>query len=246
MARAIPLEELPIFSLDNLPDPSFDFASGAAFLINKPKSWTSFDVVKHLRKCLDLRKIGHAGTLDPMATGLLVVCCGQGTKSISQIQAKPKEYVGEVTFGGATPSHDAETQIEERAEVDHITQGMIQKALDYRFSGQIIQVPPMYSALKHKGTPLYKLARKGKEVKRTPRQVIIYDSKIISYTKPKLKLYVKCSKGTYIRTIAYDLGKAVDSLAHLTALERPSIGDFKSKDALSVEKLEEIFLSNSL
>lgn len=241
MAKAIPLEDLPVFSKNHIPDTSFDFASGAAFLIDKPKSWSSFDVVKHLRKCLDLRKIGHAGTLDPMATGLLVVCCGKGTKTISQIQSQPKEYIGEVTFGGATPSHDAETEVEETAEVDHITREMIQQALDNRFSGQIIQVPPMYSALKHKGTPLYKLARKGKEVKRTPRQVIIYDSEILSYSKPKLKLYVKCSKGTYIRTIAYDLGKAVDSLAHLTALERTSIGDFKNEHAFSIDDLDEIF-----
>ncbi|MDZ7715043.1 MAG: tRNA pseudouridine(55) synthase TruB [Balneolaceae bacterium] len=241
MARAIPLEDLPVFSKQNIPDTSFDFASGAAFLIDKPKLWSSFDVVKYLRKCVDLRKIGHAGTLDPMATGLLVACCGKGTKSISQIQSQPKEYIGEVTFGGATPSHDAETEVEETAEVDHITEEMIQEALDDRFTGQIIQVPPMYSALKHKGTPLYKLARKGKEVERTPRQVIIYDSKILSFSNPKLKLYVKCSKGTYIRTIAYDLGKAVDSLAHLTALERTSIGDFKNDQAFSIDDLDEIF-----
>lgn len=244
MAKAIPIDELPIFSQNNPPDPSFDYSTGAAFLINKPKSWSSFKVVKHLRKCIDLRKIGHAGTLDPMATGLLILCCGKGTKSISQIQSQPKEYIGEVTFGAATPSHDAETEIEERAEFEHITHERIQEALDEKFSGQIIQIPPMYSALKHNGTPLYKLARKGKEVKRKPRQVIIYDTEILDFKNPKLQLYVKCSKGTYIRSIAYDLGKAVDSLAHLTMLKRVSIGDFRSEDALSIEELNTIFLND--
>lgn len=244
MARTIPLKDLPVFSGNHIPDPSFNYASGAAFLINKPKGWSSFEVVKHLRKCLDLRKVGHAGTLDPMATGLLVVCCSRGTKSISQIQKLPKKYIGEVSFGASTPSHDAETEIEETAETGHITRQMIQQVLDNQFSGQITQIPPMYSALKHDGTPLYKLARKGKEVKRNPRQVIIYDTKILDFENAVLQLYVKCSKGTYIRTIAYDLGKAVDSLAHLTALKRTGIGDFKSDDALSIEQLNTIFLTD--
>ena len=242
MAKAIPIDKLPFYSKKNLPDPSFNFSEGAAFLISKPKKWSSFDVVKRLRKCLDLRKIGHAGTLDPMATGLLILCTGKGTKSISQIQSQPKEYIGEVTFGAATPSHDAETEIKETAESDHITKNMVEEVLRDQFDGQIIQVPPMYSALKHNGTPLYKLARKGKEVKRTPRQVIIYESQILNFQNPKLELYVKCSKGTYIRTLAYDLGKALDSLAHLTGLKRTAIGDFKNEDALSIDELEAIFL----
>lgn len=245
MAKAIPIDELPVFSKKNPPDPSFHFSQGAAFLVSKPKQWSSFDVVKRLRKCLDIRKIGHAGTLDPMATGLLILCTGKGTKSISQIQSQPKEYIGEITFGAATPSHDAETEIEETAEYEHITIENIQEALRNRFDGQIIQVPPMYSALKHNGTPLYKLARKGKEVKRTPRQVIIYETEILNFENPKLELYVKCSKGTYIRTLAYDLGKALNSLAHLTGLERTAIGDFKNEDALSIDELDSIFLDNA-
>lgn len=243
MAKAIPLKELPTFSKSNLPNQSFDFAAGAAFLINKPPQWSSFDVVKHLRKCIDLRKIGHAGTLDPMATGLLVLCCGKGTKSISRIQSQPKTYIGEVTFGAATASHDAETEIEERADYRHIRKKQIQKVLDEQFSGQITQIPPMYSALKHEGTPLYKLARKGKEVKRKPRQIIIYSTEILSFENPTLELCVTCSKGTYIRSLACDLGKAVGSLAYLTRLERTAIGDYKSEDALSVEDLDHIFLN---
>lgn len=242
MAKAIPLSELPVFSKENLPIRSFDYKAGAVFLVSKPKNWSSFDVVKHLRKCLDIRKIGHAGTLDPMATGLLVLCTGKATKSISQIQEQPKEYIGEVTFGASTPSLDAETEIEDTAGYDHIRRQKIEEVLEEQFSGQIIQVPPMYSALKHEGTPLYKLARKGKEVKRHPRQVIIYESRILHYENPRLKLYIKCSKGTYIRSLAFDLGKALDSLAYLSGLERVAIGDFTNSKALDIEDLEEIFL----
>lgn len=241
MARAIPLDQLPVYSKKNLPKPGYEFSKGTAFLISKPKQWSSFDVVKHLRKCLDIRKIGHAGTLDPMATGLLILCTGKGTKSISEIQSQPKEYIGEITFGASTPSHDAETEVDETAEYSHITEAMIGEALENRFKDQIIQIPPMYSALKHNGTPLYKLARKGKEVKRTPRQVIIYHTEILDFQNPKLELYVKCSKGTYIRTLAYDLGKALDSLAHLTGLRRTAIGNFKNEDALSIDELNAIF-----
>ncbi len=244
MAKAIPLEELRVFSKTGLPEPSYDFAGGAAFLINKPKGWSSFDVVKHMRKCIDLRKVGHAGTLDPMATGLLVVCCGKGTKTISEIQSQPKEYLAEVTFGASTASHDAETEVEETAPCEHITEEMISEALDKHFSGTIKQVPPMYSALKHEGTPLYKLARKGKEVKRPPRLITIYESRILGFENPVLNLYVKCSKGTYIRSLAYDLGRAVDSLAHLTALERTAIGNFRSEDAFDIEELNHIFAEN--
>lgn len=243
MARAIPLDELPVYSRSNLPDPDYNYASGAVFLVDKPREWSSFDVVKHLRKCVDLRKVGHAGTLDPMATGLLVLCCGKATKTISEIQERPKEYVGEVTFGAATPSHDAETEVEETASYDHITEEQVEKVLENKFSGLITQVPPMYSALKHKGTPLYKLARKGKKVKRKPRQVNIYESRILGFDSPRLELYVKCSKGTYIRSLAYDLGKAVGSLAHLTMLNRTAIGSFNIEEALAIEDLDSIFLN---
>jgi len=242
MARAIPLEELPIFSKSNLPNPSFNYKEGAAFLINKPKGWSSFKVVKALRKYLDLRKIGHAGTLDPMATGLLILCCGEGTKTVSEFQEASKKYEGEVLFGSSTPSHDAETVPEARASFAHLSRDKIQEALDEHFSGQIIQVPPMYSALKHNGTPLYKLARKGKEVKRKPRQIIIHELKILECNLPRLELYIHCSKGTYIRSIAADLAHEMQTAGHLVGLKRTAIGDFSSDDALTIEELEEIFL----
>lgn len=241
MARAIPLNQLPVFSRKNPPEPQFEYSKGAAFLVDKPKGWSSFDVVKLLRKCLDLRKIGHAGTLDPMATGLLVLCCGKGTKTIPEIQDQPKEYVGEVTFGASTASHDAETEVLDTAPHEHITLNKIESVLREEFSGQIVQIPPMYSALKHDGVPLYKLARKGVKVKRKPRQVIIYNHEVLEFNNPRLELSVKCSKGTYIRTLAYDLGKSLDSLAHLTRLKRTAIGSFENKEALTVEELNSIF-----
>lgn len=244
MAKTIPLEELPVYSRTRLPDPAFDYAEGAAFLINKPKGWSSFDVVKTLRKCLDLRKIGHAGTLDPMATGLLILCCGKGTRTISAFQEATKKYVGEIIFGSSTPSHDAETVPEKRASFRHLSRDRIQQALDEEFSGQIIQIPPMYSALKHNGTPLYKLARKGKKVKRKPRQVIIHGIEILECNLPRLELYIHCSKGTYIRSIANDLAAALNTAGHLIGLKRTAIGNYRNEDALDVQQLKEIFLNN--
>ena len=241
MPRAIPLEELPIFSVENPPPLDFEFADGCAFLINKPKGWTSFEVVKFLRKCLDVRKIGHAGTLDPMATGLLILCVGNGTRTVSEFQEADKEYIAEIAFGSSTPSLDAETTPNRREPFDHITESEIVRALDHCFSGQIIQIPPMYSALKHEGDPLYKLARKGKEVKRTPRQVIIEDTDILECNLPLLELYIKCSKGTYIRTLADDLADELDSAGHLIGLRRIAIGNYEAENALSVDKLSNIF-----
>lgn len=241
MAKAIPLKELPIFSQRQLPDPAFDYSEGAAFLVNKPQGWTSFAVVKYLRKCLDLRKIGHAGTLDPMATGLLILCCGKGTRTVSAFQEASKEYIAEMTFGSSTPSLDTETIPDRRNAFDHLSQSKIQETLEEHFSGQIIQIPPMYSALKHEGDPLYKLARKGKEVKRKPRQVIIREWKILECNLPRLKFYIKCSKGTYIRTIADDLALQLNSAGHLTSLRRTAIGKYSSEKALRLNQLQEIF-----
>lgn len=240
MARAIPLSELVFFSKSNPPKTGFDYKSGAAFLIDKPKGWSSFDVVKYLRKCVDLKKVGHAGTLDPMATGLLIVCCGRATKSIEQIQQLPKEYLAEVTFGAATPSYDAETEVEETASCDHLTRRMVEDLLKEQYTGVIEQVPPMYSALKYGGKPLYKLARKGKKVERKPRRVTIHDAEVMEFDLPVLKIKVKCGKGTYIRSLAHDLGVRLDTLAHLTALERTAIGKYLNTEALTIDELSDI------
>ncbi|MDZ7773810.1 MAG: tRNA pseudouridine(55) synthase TruB [Balneolaceae bacterium] len=210
MAKAIPLSELPVFSARRPPDPNFHFQGGAAFLVDKPAGWSSFEVVKLLRRCLDMRKIGHAGTLDPMATGLLVLCCGRGTKSIQQIQVLEKVYVGEVTFGAATASYDAETEVTEEAPWQHLTGERIADKMEEAFTGDIIQYPPMYSAVKHKGQPLYKLARQGKEVERKPRVVTVHELRLLECRLPVIKLYIRCGKGTYVRSIAHDLGRALD------------------------------------
>ena len=209
-------------------------------MIEKPKGWTSFDVVKYLRKCLNLRKVGHAGTLDPMATGLLIVCCGRATKSISQFQELKKVYVAELTFGASTPSYDTETEVEKRAPYEHIKTESIRSVLDEHFSGTIKQVPPMYSALKYGGKPLYELAREGKEVEREARQVSIHETEIMEFSPPVLRLRVVCGKGTYIRSLAYDLAIHLDSLAYLSGLERTAIGEFKNSDALAIDDLREI------
>lgn len=241
MAKAIPLEELPTFSKSNPPHPDIDYKQGAAFLIDKPKGWSSFQVVKFLRKCTNIRKIGHAGTLDPMATGLLILCVGKGTRTVSAFQDADKEYEAEIIFGSATPSLDAETTPDQRSPFNHLTQRKIKNALDEHFSGLIVQIPPMYSALKHKGKPLYRLARKGKKVKRKPRQVIIEETKILECNLPRLELYIKCSKGTYIRTVADDLAIELDTAGHLIGLKRTAIGGFKNDNALTISKMEQIF-----
>lgn len=245
MARKIPLHSLPVFSIVNPPDPNFKFSEGAAFLIDKPKGWTSFDVVKYLRNRINVKKVGHAGTLDPMATGLVIVCCGKGTKTISEIQDKPKSYIGEVKLGASTPSHDAETEVSDEAPYQHITKEQVLDVLKTDFLGEIQQVPPMYSALKKDGKRLYELARQGKKVEREARNITIYAARLISFDLPKLEVYIKCSKGTYIRSIARDLGQKLDSLGHLSALRRTAIGSFNVDDALTVEDLDSIFKKNT-
>jgi tRNA pseudouridine55 synthase len=241
MSRVIPLQRLPVFSIINPPAGDFNYARGAAFLIDKPRGWTSFDVVKYLRRRISNVKTGHAGTLDPMATGLLVLCCGKGTKTISEIQQQTKTYEAEITLGASTPSYDGETDIEETASIDHITREQIEGAVKQYFLGEIVQLPPMYSAVKKDGHRLYKLARQGKEVEREPRKIFIHAVRIISFDLPYLRLYIKCSKGTYIRSIAYDLGKQLNSLGYLSALRRTTIGTFNVKDALTVDDLDLIF-----
>lgn len=233
MAKALPLSQIPVFDKNHLPTPDSDFSEAAIFLINKPKGWTSFDVVKFIRSRINVKKTGHAGTLDPMATGLLVLCCGRATKSISQIQEMSKVYRAEITFGASTASYDAETEVTEKASYDHITLNNIEDAMASHFSGEIDQVPPMYSALKKDGKKLYELARKGVEVEREPREVTIYDYEILAFKAPILEIKIHCSKGTYMRSLAHDLGNILDSKAHLSALERSAIGTFQSEQALS-------------
>jgi tRNA pseudouridine55 synthase len=241
MAAVIPLYRLPVFSIVNPPSSDFDFKRGAVFLVDKPAGWSSFKVVKTLRKFIDLQKIGHAGTLDPMATGLLILCCGKATRTISEIQKKPKTYQAEITLGASTASFDGEKEISQTAPYQHITQAMLQRALSDAFTGEIWQKPPMYSAVKQNGTRLYQLARQGKTVERKLRKITIYRAHILSFNLPHLTLYVKCSSGTYIRSLANDLGKRLHSLAYLSGLKRLTIGEYNLKDALTIQDLDLIF-----
>ena len=200
-------------------------------LIDKDKDWTSFDVVNKLRFKLKYKlgikrfKVGHAGTLDPMATGLLLVCAGKYTKAIDSLVLKEKAYLADLKLGASTPSYDAEIEEDAQYPIEHISKELVEETLN-QFRGKIEQFPPMYSAIKVKGQKLYDLARKGKEVEREARPIEIYKCEITDFDLPHLQLDIECSKGTYIRSIAHDLGQALDSGAYLTGLLITYIGNF--------------------
>ena len=231
----------PIFSSSNFPV-EFEAKEVPAgiLLVNKPLGWTSFDVVKYVRTRIQRKKVGHAGTLDPMADGLLVLCFGKATKSIDQIQSQTKEYIAKIKFGGSTPSYDAETPVDQHARYHHITKEDIEQKLSSEFSGEIQQIPPMYSALKRNGKKLYELAREGKTVKLDPRPVHIYSTNINSFVGDTLDLSISCSKGTYIRSIAHDLGTALNSRAHLSGLTRCKIGNFEANKAIDIRVFDSL------
>lgn len=211
---------------------------GQILLIDKPLEWSSFQAVNKIkwaiRKAFNLRKIkvGHAGTLDPLATGLLVICTGKFTKKIPELQGMVKEYTGTITLGATRPSYDMETEIDAEYPTEHITREVVEKALMH-FKGVIDQYPPVFSALKKDGKRLYEFARKGQEVKIEPRKVEIHEFEITSFELPELQFRVVCSKGTYIRSLAHDLGKAVASGGYLSALRRTKIGDLNVSNAIS-------------
>ncbi len=227
---------------DDNPLPGYDFRAGEMLLVDKPKEWTSFDVVNKIRHKIKRRlgvkkiKVGHAGTLDPMATGLLIICTGKATKTIDQYQAQRKEYTGTLFLGATTPSFDAETPIDAHFPVDHITEEAIYAATQ-QFTGELAQIPPVFSAIKVDGQPLYKKARKGIEVKVEPRKVHVYAFEITKIELPEVQFRVVCSKGTYIRSLAHDFGKALESGAYLTALRRTKIGEYSVENAWTVESL---------
>ncbi len=235
------LPPFPVYDKQKPPEPGQDFSEGAVFLVDKPVSWSSFDVVKFLRGRLRVKKTGHAGTLDPLATGLLIICAGRATKSIESFQAYPKRYHGIATLGASTPSQDAATEPDQQAPVDHIREEEIKKILSEQFTGVIRQIPPMYSALWKDGKRLYSYARKGETVEREPRDAEVHEIRVISFGHGKLELDVLCGKGTYIRTLVHDLGIALDSRAHLSQLRRTAIGPFQVQQALTIEQLREIY-----
>lgn len=218
-----------------------EFLKGQVLLIDKPLQWTSFQVVNKLRweirRAFNIKKIkvGHAGTLDPLATGLLVICTGKMTKQIDTFQAQIKEYTGTFVLGSTTPSYDLETEIDQLYPTEHISQDLI-TGITSQFIGDIEQIPPVFSAIKKEGKRLYEFARAGETVEIKSRSVHISEFEITNIEGMQVDFRVVCSKGTYIRSLANDFGKALNSGAHLVALRRTKIGDFNIKDALTPEE----------
>lgn len=238
--QAIPLSELPILSKETLSQfNSDDFTTGAAILLDKPLEWSSFDVVRYVRNRIPPKKVGHAGTLDPLATGLLIVCTGRGTRTISEIQDGRKEYITTIKFGESTPSYDAALPADETAPWDHITTQKLEKVIREQFTGTIIQVPPIYSAIRVEGERLYKKARRGEKVTLPPRQITIDKIEILENRLPEIDLKITCEKGTYIRSIAHDLGIALESRAHIISLRRTRIGDYDVINSISPEEFDQ-------
>ena len=225
-----------------IPSKQINLAAGEMFLVRKPQGWTSFDVVARLRTILHIEKIGHAGSLDPLATGLMIVCTGRMTKEIDRFMGLEKEYVATIRLGGRTPSFDSETPVTETLSIDGITADAVVSILS-QFLGPQIQIPPMWSALKVGGKPLYKYARKGRVVDRKPREVMIHSITPKQIRIPDVTFTVVCSKGTYIRTLADDVGRRLGCGAYLTGLERTRIGDFRLEDSFSLEDLGQFMRS---
>jgi len=229
--------------MEQFPETAQDFLDGQILLINKPLGWTSFDVVKKIKNLIRTKyslkklKVGHAGTLDPLASGLLIVCTGKFTKQISELQGQAKIYIGDITLGGTTPSYDLETEIDSKFETNHISENII-KETTAQFIGEIDQKPPIFSALKRGGERLYEKARRGESFEIESRKVSVHAFNIITIEMPKVSFEIKCSKGTYIRSIAHDFGAALKSGAHLSKLCRTAIGDYQLVDALDVSDFE--------
>ena len=216
------------------------YQTGKVLLIDKPLTWTSFDAVKKIRIATGVSKVGHAGTLDPLATGLLIICTGKFTKKINEYMAAEKEYTGSFTLGATTPTYDLESEPIDHTDYSNLRNEALHAATQ-QFIGNILQVPPAHSAIKKSGTPAYVLARKGKEVKMDPRPITISAFEITSIEMPKIYFRVVCSTGTYIRSLANDYGKALGCGAYLSELRRTRIGEFLVDDALSIDDfIEEI------
>ena len=222
--------------------PLAQFPEGTLLLVDKPTSWTSFDVVNKLRNRLKSAlgvknlKVGHSGTLDPMATGLLLICTGKATRQLHDFQNLSKIYTGTLRLGATTPSYDAESPVDEIFPFHHITPEMVEETRTH-FLGPISQVPPIFSAIKVDGQPLYKKARKGEKIQVEPRNIVIYSFEITRVALPEIDFKVHCSKGAYIRSLAHDFGKALGSGAYLSALRRTAIGDFSIDNAWPLDAL---------
>jgi tRNA pseudouridine55 synthase len=222
-----------------------EYLNGQVLLIDKPLKWSSFQAVNKLKYLLINKvglpkkfKIGHAGTLDPLATGLLLICTGKFTKRISELQGQAKEYTGTFYIGATTPSYDLETEIDQTFPTEHIDEALIHETIK-QFLGEIDQKPPIFSAIKKDGIRLYEHARAGETVEITSRKTTIHEFEITRIALPEIDFRVVCSKGTYIRSLAFDFGKAMNSGSHLTVLRRTKIGDYDVKDAIDITLFEE-------
>jgi tRNA pseudouridine55 synthase len=228
----------------------YDFQKGEILLFDKELDWTSFDLVRKLRNFLCRQtgikklKVGHAGTLDPKATGLMIVCTGKETKNIDLIQAKEKEYIATLKMGATTPSYDLETAENETFSIEHITPELVQSSLEM-FLGEIDQIPPLFSAVKIEGKRAYEHARKGSDMVLAPKKITISELELISFSKDEIVLRIVCSKGTYIRALARDLGSTLECGAYLVGLRRTRIGNMKVEDAWGVQNFIEKFNTNA-
>ncbi len=216
-----------------------NFEEGEIILVDKPIDWTSFDIVARIRSMFDIKKLGHAGTLDPKATGLLILCSGKMTKQIDQFIGWEKEYTGTMEIGAATKSFDVETEVFERKDFSAVGQTDVERVFT-SFLGKQLQLPPMYSAIKKNGRRLYKDARKGKVIERERREVFIKEFELVSFRPPLIEFRVVCSKGTYIRSLADDVGQQLGCGAYLLQLCRTRIGEFFLRDALPIERIHEL------
>lgn len=223
-----------------------DFIEGEILHIDKPLHWTSFRLVRVVRAklCQKLKikklKVGHAGTLDPLATGVMTVCTGKKTKEIERLQAQTKEYIAEIRLGATTPSFDLETEIDAEYPVEHISREKVEECLK-QFTGKIEQIPPLFSAVKIDGKRAYEFARKNEEIELNPKILVIKEIELLFYNLPTITIRVVCSKGTYIRALARDIGESLQSGAHLLALQRTRVGDVSLNDCLKVEELDDFF-----
>lgn len=221
-----------------------DFVAGEIIPINKPYTWTSFQIVNKVRYHLSRKygikrfKVGHAGTLDPLATGVLLLCTGKATKRIEELQSQTKEYVAEITLGATTPSYDLEHPIDATYPYEHITRELVEERLK-QFIGNIAQRPPLFSACKVEGKRAYDLARGGSDMQLAPKQIRIDDIELLDYDLPRIKIRVVCGKGTYIRSLARDIGEAMNSGGHLSDLQRTRIGEYRIEDCITPEAFQE-------
>ncbi len=220
-----------------------NFTEGEVLLFDKPYQWTSFDLVKKVRKIISVKykvktlKVGHAGTLDPLASGLMIICTGKATKRINEYQDQEKEYVAGITLGKTTPSFDLETQFDNEFPIEHITDKFVIDTLK-NFVGEMDQIPPIYSAKYIDGKRAYEFAREGKTVEMKPNRITISEAELLEFNLPEITIRIKCSKGTYVRSLVRDLGAALNSGACLTSLKRTAIGSFSLNNAMTIEEFE--------